>query len=132
MRMASDSSTSTGQATEGRRVVARSTVLPGMTADEPTRASGHDSIDSDDHDDLEHGLGGTTCAQAGWEVMAPPEEDARVLVDNLPSDDEKGPDAVTLGVCSDQIAGRAFLDRAEARHVADQLLAAADRAAPDD
>jgi hypothetical protein len=103
-----------------------------MDANDNAPRSGHESIDSDDHDDLEHGLGGTTCAQAGWEVMAPPEEDARVLVDNLPSDDEKGPDAVTLGVCSDQIAGRAVLDSAEARHVADQLLAAADRAAPDE
>jgi len=44
MRMASDGSTSTGQAAEGRRVVARSTVLPAMTADDTTLGDEHDSI----------------------------------------------------------------------------------------
>jgi hypothetical protein len=51
MHMASDSSTSTGQATEGRRVVARSTVRPTMDANDNSPRDGHDSIDSDDHAD---------------------------------------------------------------------------------
>lgn len=100
-----------------------------MDAPDTTTADDSSVPTDDDHtDDLDHRLGGTTAAQAGWEVMAPPEEDARVLVDDLASDEEEGPDAVTLGMYSDQVSGRAFLYPDEARRVADQLLEAADRA----
>jgi len=98
-----------------------------MDANRQTKADDESVPDDDHRDDLEHRLDGTTAALAGMEVLAAPEDDARVEVGTIPEDAE-GPDAVaTLGIYSDAVRGRAVLDPEEARRIADQLAATADR-----
>ncbi len=72
-----------------------------------------------------HHLGGVAAAIAGVEVRTVPEAPGRFTADTLPVERADPPAAVDVGLYSDGVSGRAFLEPAQARALADRLATAA-------